>query len=274
VLAFAVEFVIIALILASQFIYAAQIPSATEYKIATALLFPIALAMVELARVPLAIAVRTQNSWNIKFAALIGVMCAVAVTAVSLSNIGNLTFNPRLEDAQEKHNRLTDARGQREVFVNQINAEQSVVAQKIRDRDQDSEIYQRLASTLNAQPGQNCTAVTTTSQDGASSQQQSCRVNPALKPLQNEVAAAKAKLVDAEAAIKQEQAVLGKFDHRPFDDRVSKAEAEYRASVYQSQLHSYTAMLFRKDAQEVSDGEIKTGSSRKKVGKSMGAMSV
>jgi Bacterial regulatory helix-turn-helix protein, lysR family len=106
VLAFTVEFVIIALILVSQFIYAAQIPSATEYKIASALLFPIALAMVELARVPLAIAVRTQNSWNIKFAALIGVMCAVAVTAVSLSNIGNLTFNPRLEDAQDKHNRL------------------------------------------------------------------------------------------------------------------------------------------------------------------------
>jgi hypothetical protein len=139
-----------------------------------------------------------------------------------------------------------------------MSAEQEVVAQKIRDRDRDSEVYQKLASTFTAQPGQNCTAVTTTSQDGITSQQQSCKVNPALKPLQTEVAAAKAKVNDAEMAIKQEQAVLGKFDRRPFDDRVSKAEAEYRASVYQSQLHSYTAMLFHKDAQEVSDGEIKT----------------
>jgi hypothetical protein len=151
-----------------------------------------------------------------------------------------------------------DAQGQRDAFISQISAAQAIVGQKIRDRDQDSEIYQKLASTLNSQPGQNCTAVTTTSQDGISSQQQSCRANPALKPLQNEVAATKAKLSDAETAIKQEQAVLAKLDRRPFDERVSKAEAEYRSSVYQSQLHSYTAMLFRKDAQQVTDGEIKT----------------
>ena len=44
--------------------------------------------------VPLAIAVRIQKSWNIKLAALLGVMCAVVVTSFSLSQIGHLTFNP------------------------------------------------------------------------------------------------------------------------------------------------------------------------------------
>ena len=50
VLAFAVEFVIIGLILVSQFVYAAQFSNPTEYKIIQALLFPLAFAMVELAR--------------------------------------------------------------------------------------------------------------------------------------------------------------------------------------------------------------------------------
>jgi hypothetical protein len=81
VLAFAIEFLIIGLILTSQyFIATEQGPRFFE-----ALLFPIALAMVELARVPLAIAVRTQHSWNIKLAAALGVASAIVVTSFSLS---------------------------------------------------------------------------------------------------------------------------------------------------------------------------------------------
>jgi hypothetical protein len=95
ILAFAVEFVIIGLILVSQFVYAAEFPNPSQYKTVQALLFPLAFAMVELARVPLAIAVRIHHSWNIKLAALIGVVCAVVVTSFSLSQIGHLTFNPR-----------------------------------------------------------------------------------------------------------------------------------------------------------------------------------
>src|SRR3984893_2737223 len=102
VLAFAVEFVIIGLILTNNVATVAQLPDATTFKTIQALLFPIAMAMVELARVPLAIAVRTQNSWNIKFAALVGVFCAVAVTSNSLYSIGASSFNPRLEETHQK----------------------------------------------------------------------------------------------------------------------------------------------------------------------------
>jgi hypothetical protein len=257
VLAFAIEFVIIALILLSQFIYAAQVPSATEYKVISALLFPVALAMIELARVPLAIAVRTQSSSTVKFAALLGVVCAVAVTSSSLSNIGNLTFNPRLEDAQDKRNRLIDARQQRDGYVGQITADENLLAQRIKDRDQLAETYQKLAGQLNAQAPQTCSVLTNRNDEGQT-QQQKCVPNPALKPLQTELASTKAKLNDAEAAVKQEQATFAKFDRRSYDEKVSQAAADYRTAIYQSQLHSYTAMLFRKDPQEVSDGEIKT----------------
>lgn len=86
VLAFAVEFTIIGLILTNIYVTVAQLPDPSTFKTVQALLFPIAMAMVELARVPLAVAVRTQNSWNIKFAALLGVLCAVAVTLRALND--------------------------------------------------------------------------------------------------------------------------------------------------------------------------------------------
>jgi hypothetical protein len=42
------------------------------------------------------------------------------------------------------------------------------------------------------------------------------------------------------------------------DSQIGAAEADYRETINHSQLHSYTAMLFRKDPREVSDGEVKT----------------
>jgi hypothetical protein len=135
VLAFAVEFVIIGLILTNNVATVAQLPDATTSKTIQALLFPIAMAMVELARVPLAIAVRTQNSWNIKFAALLGVFCAVAVTSVSLILIGNSTFNPRLEDTHKKDDVLMELKDKRAALVAQIRLADENVQQKRRDKD-------------------------------------------------------------------------------------------------------------------------------------------
>ena len=260
VLAFVVEFVIIGLILVSQFVYAAEIPNASKYKIVAALLFPIALAMVELARVPLALAVRTQDRWYIKLVALVGVMSAVVVTSVSLSNIGHLTFNPRLEDAHEKQSRLRERQDEKTTLVSQIEAAQDVLNQKIKDRDTFYERYKSLTLQLNAQPGQNCYANRTNNLDGSSSTRQACRTNPALKPLQDEIAATKVKINEAEVGVKQaqEQVDRTRVGLPPLDELISKAETEYREGIYQSQLHAYTAMFFRKDPREVSDGEVKT----------------
>jgi hypothetical protein len=131
VLAFAIEFLIIGLILTSQYLIAVEQRTA----VLEALLFPIALAMVELARVPLAIAVRTQNSWNIKLAASFGVASAVVVTSFSLSTIAYRTFDPRLTQANDTHNELLKLEGQRLSITTQIATSQAAVEQKIRERD-------------------------------------------------------------------------------------------------------------------------------------------
>jgi hypothetical protein len=65
---------------------------------------------------------------------------------------------------------------------------------------------------------------------------------------------------EAEGVIKQAQEQLerARAALRPIDEAISKAQTQYGDRVYQSQLHAYTAMLFRKDPQEVTDGEVKT----------------
>ena len=42
------------------------------------------------------------------------------------------------------------------------------------------------------------------------------------------------------------------------DQKIAKADEELRDAIYQSPLHSYTAMLFQKDQREVTDAEVKT----------------
>jgi hypothetical protein len=262
VLAFAVEFVIIGLILTNNVATVAQLPDSSTFKTIQALLFPIAMAMVELARVPLAIAVRTQNSWNIKFAALVGVFCAVAVTSVSLILIGNSTFNPRLEDTHKKDDVLTGLKEKKKELLLQIQLADENVQQKRRDKEAADKSTQALIAQLNAQPPQNCNVITIPSPaPGApATTSQVCRTNPVLKTLNAEITSAKTKLVELDAAVKEAEGKRGSqnFDPRPLDEAISNAEQENRGSIYQSQLHSYAAMLFQKAPQDVTDANVKT----------------
>jgi hypothetical protein len=261
VLAFAVEFVIIGLILGNNFLVVAQLPDATNLKIIQSLLFPIAMAMVELARVPLAVAVRTQNSWNIKFAALVGVCCAVAVTSTSLIQIGNSTFNPRLQDTHNTDDALTDLKNKRGSLSTQIAEADELVKQHTTERDRIFQAYQNLNGQLTAQKPQECTTITIPNPvPGApATTSQSCRANPALKPLTAAIADSKAKLAVAEAALKEAEAQRQnpKYDTQALDEAIRKAQKENRGSIYQSQLHAYAAMLLRKDPQNVTDADVK-----------------
>jgi hypothetical protein len=258
VLAFVIEFTIIGLILASQFLIASeQGTHALE-----ALLFPIALAMVELARVPLALAVRTQHSWSVKFAAALGVLSAVVVTSFSLSTIAYRTFDPRLSQANDTHNEYLNLVSQRSSLNDQMIAAESAVEHEGRQRDTINEQIKGITPQLTAQPAQACTTVTVQNpiQGAPPSTRQSCKDNPVLKPLQAELATLNAKLkqLDTSLGMLNTTAEQARKQLVQLDGKIATAEASYRDTINHSQLHSYTAMLFRKDPREVSDAEVKT----------------
>jgi hypothetical protein len=156
-------------------------------------------------------------------------------------------------DGQDlRHHRKNTAIAQRKEAQDQLdqrNSEYSVLSDR----------YKSLVTQLNAQPNLNCMAIPTAGPNGsAGPPKQSCRENPALKPLRTEIDATKAKLNESEALVKQAQASVTKLDPHSVDNELSNAQKEYRDAVFQSPLHSYTAMLFNKDPKEVSEGEVKT----------------
>ena len=145
VLAFAVEFFIIGLILVAQYLIAESVAEKSVFAI---LLFPIGLAVVELARVPLAIAVRTQNSWSVKIFASFGVLAAVIVTSFSLSTIAYQTFDPRLSEANEKMDRVSNLIAEREILKNEIVVADADVKAKKDARNSINERYSDLQSQI------------------------------------------------------------------------------------------------------------------------------
>ena len=259
VLAFVVEFFIIGLILVGQYLIAEETAKEKAFAI---LLFPIGLATIELGRVPLAIAVRTQNAWSVKCLAGLGVAAAVVVTFFSLSTIAYQTFEPRLADVNEKSNILHDLQATKAILVNEIDSAANVVKQKRSDRDSINQRFNELQSQiskLGTAKGESCS--TTTGVDGATTKHCTpvATINRAqLKTLQDQLVNTKKDLEDAESAVSVAEASLAKLDSRPIDEKIAKAQNEYRVAIGRSQLHAYTSMIKSKAPSEVTDSDIKS----------------
>jgi len=260
VLAFAVEFVIIGLILANQSAIAASLPNATWLSFIMSTSMPIALAMAELARVPLAICVRTQPSWNIKLLAVGGVMAAVVVTSVNLSLIGWNTYDPRLEEVNHKRVELLRLHDQKKVLAIQVAEADATIQQKRNDRDSAYQQQKGLQLELNKQQNVVPGTTKTIDQYGTTSTKTVFRENPAIPLLKKELEALKPKIAAAEAALKQAEAQRATYNPRQqeLDQKLTVTETEYREAINRSQLHSYAAMLFGKDPSALTDGEVKT----------------
>jgi hypothetical protein len=258
VLAFAVEFFIISLILVGQYLIAEE---AAGKRVFSILLFPVALAVVELARVPLAIAVRTQTSWPVKFFAALGVFAAIVVTSFSLSTIAYQTFDPRLLDANEAGNNLHYLMAQKESVIAQQQAAQSDVQAKTKARDSASERLSELQSQItkiSSAVGKHCKP--TTNSDGTPGE--TCSNIPLINrqqmnALQSQIVLARQEFDAAEAALKAAEAAKAALNPTALDQKIAAAEIQYRRTVSRSQLHSYTSYIVRKPPAEVTDAEVK-----------------
>jgi hypothetical protein len=271
VLAFAIEFVIIGLILNSQYYIGLHSLSDAQQQfignsnfqtvLATIMNFPVALAMVELARVPLALAVRTQNSWNIKLCATVGVLFAITVTSFSLSTIAYQTFDPRLVEVQEKNAALQDLKANKEILTNEIRLADKDVDQKQSNLDRANASYKDLQAQITAIPiakGENCT--TQTDKEGSSTKsctQTSIANKAQLQTLQSQLADARKYRDGAEAAVTQAQAKRATYNPRDLDGQIVRANFEFNAAISRSQLHSYTSMIMFKAPKDVTEAEVK-----------------
>jgi hypothetical protein len=153
-------------------------------------------------------------------------------------------------------------RAQKEILANEILLADRDLEQKIKDRDNAIKAYNDLQSQITAistTKGENCT--TTTTADGSITKK-CVRTNVAnkaqLQTLQNQLIGAKKDRDDKEAAVAQAEAKRAKYDPRGIDEKIVRAEADYRSKVASSQLHSYTAMIMFKAPKDVTEAEVKS----------------
>ena len=269
VLAFAVEFWIIGLIIVGTYLLITENDGDHVSREAfSALLLPAALAMVELARVPLAIAVRTQDAWHIKLLAAMGVLAAITVTSFSLSQIAWKTFDIRIAETVRAGDRLSEVKKKRETFQ----AQQSELQQELEEkREALKATNDRLAAlqlqltkvssntTLSCRPrigldgaqvvGQNgpvkdCSPISTVSQ-------------PQLNALNAQITSTTKEADGVRTSIKQVEGEIKRTNPQPVESELAKAESDYRNAVNKSQLHSFAGMIMGKAVADVSESDVK-----------------
>lgn len=255
-LAFAAEGVIVVTSLAGAWLFASIYGGNDPLAFWMMMLAPAAYAVIEFSRVPLAVSIRTQRSLALRIVAAIGVAGAAAVTVKSVSQLGEIMFRPRLQEAVKAHEKLVDANNARSTLDRQIKDADVVVAQRTAQLE-DAERRLKGANTeLGALPAQRCFRVTSTTADGRRVTSTRCNTDPRTEAMKTSLGSAGKDRTDASVRLDEARAARTKLDRSQVDRAQSEAEMGFRDAVMRSQLHSFTGMVFFKDPAQVTDQEI------------------
>ena len=255
VLAFLIEVVIVITSLIGAWLMASKYGrTSTDHLLM--MLAPVAYAMVELSRVPLALATRTQRSFLMKFVALLAVLCAAGVTIKSMSMLGEIMFRPRLEAVTEAKRNLDKVNHDRELMAYGIKVADDVVAQRKSEREAAEEQVSRIAAEIGKHPGQTCSRFSGTDKNGNAYNGQKCSADPGILALKQQLQSASENRAEASKKLEEANAERNALSLTHANKLSTEAEASYREALFHSQLHSFTAMAFGKDPNQVTDGEI------------------
>jgi hypothetical protein len=220
------------------------------------MLAPVAYAMVECSRVPLALAARTQRSFLMKFVAVFAVLCAAGVTIKSMSMLGEIMFRPRLEAVSEAKRHLNKINHDRESIASQIKSADAVVEQRRSEREAAEQQASRTAAELGKHPGHFCSNISGTNKYGNEYNVQKCTDDPAVLALKQQLQSASENRAEASRKLEEANAERNALSLTDANKLSADAEASYREALFHSQLHSFTAMVFGKDPNQVTEGEI------------------
>lgn len=255
-LAYMTEIIIATASMIGAVVFARTYGHGDPWQIVMMMLAPVGYAVAELCRVPLALAVRTQASFIIKLAALLGVICAGGVTIKSMSQLGEIMFRPRLMDVVHVRERVDDARAVADTFDHNVAVADKMVAERIAEMQASDHQYTLAIEKLGGLPEQKCMAISGMGRDGNAYKGVKCSSDPRIAALTTSVTNAKTARDEAVKNLVQARAVRGAIDRSQSDKDMAALRLEYREAVVNSQLHSFTAMVFGKDPAEVSEGEI------------------
>jgi hypothetical protein len=257
--AYVIEGGIVAASLTAAWLYAEEYGHDLKGKIMM-MLAPVAYGLVELTRVPLAITTRAHPSALMRVVALVAVLGAAGVTVKSMSQLGQMQFQPRLDDVVQKRAALLDAANERATITQRIVVADAEIATTRDVYDKAQARVTAAGDGLTKLPARApCRTVTTTRADSSSFQRVICPPSDdRTKPMAANLDAAKNDATTAKTKLETAMAARDRLDPAVADGKVTAAEIALRDAIHHSQLHSFAGMLFGKDGMEVTDGEINT----------------
>ena len=255
-MAYGIEIVVVATSLLSAWFFAKIYGHNDGTTMAMMMLAPIAYAGVEIARVPLALAMRTQPNWFWKLVFALMVLCAVAVSVKSLSQLGEVMFRPRLIDVTRATAALKDAQNGRAAYDAKVAAADAAVAQRTAELGASDARLKAVNSELGALPADRCARVWHTNNQGRRYSSQECHTDGRQKVMSGNLADAQKARADASDKLDAARKDRDGLDPTAAANAVSALELARRDAILNSQLHSFTGMFFGKDPTEVTEGEL------------------
>ncbi len=255
-MAYGIEAAVVATSLLSAWFFAKIYGHNDFDTMAMMMLAPIAYAGIEIARVPLALALRTQPNFFWKLVFAIMVLCAVAVSVKSLSQLGEVMFRPRLIDVTRATAALKDAQSAQAAFAGKVHDADAVVSQRTAELSDAETRLKAVNSELGALPADKCARVWHSNSLGRRYSSQECHTDGRQKVMSTNLADAEKTRTDASDKLDAARMVRDALDATAVAKRVAEMELARRDAVLNSQLHSFTGMFFGKDPTEVTEGEL------------------
>lgn len=257
-MAYGIEIAVVATSLLSAWFFAKIYGHGDADTMAMMMLAPIAYAGIEIARVPLALALRTQPNWFWKLVFALMVLCAVAVSVKSLSQLGEVMFRPRLIDVTRATAALKDAQNAEAAYAAKVHDADTVVAQRAAELNDAEARLKAVNTELGALPADRCARVWHTNALGRRYATQDCHTDGRQKVMAGNLADAQQARAASSGALDAARKGRDGLDATAVAKQVSALELARRNAILNSQLHSFTGMFFGKDPTDVSEGELHT----------------
>jgi hypothetical protein len=255
-IAYGVELAIIAVCITGNWLMASLYNHGDPVQLWLGVLAPIGYAVVEFARVPMALAIRTQSSRAVRVCCVIGIILSAGITAKSMSQLAAMMFHPRLIDVVHAQETLAQATSEAASLTARIAAADAVV----RDSAEALANAQKTAQSINGQvasiPKDPCFPTTWVDRDGIRHQGVTCRPNPTRTAVLDALKAASGAIEKAKADYDAAVAARARLNSAALDQRVTEAKGAYREAVLHSQVHSLVAMAYGIAPGDVTDAQV------------------
>ena len=248
-IAIVIELIIVSAVLFAAYQFAERYSGGDNMQWWMAIICGIVYAMVELARVPLAMMAAMHRRWYARWLAIFVLMFAVVITTKSLSQIGEQMFSQRLVEVHKAQTDLEIAEANNQGAIK----DHASKLERIEALDAEIESFTKGLKEFGKppEPKQVCNIIQT-----RRGPNKTCRMVPS--PWAGETM--QKQLVDTRNkrnAMDAEMVASGKA-RDVATVAIAKAKGDHQVAVLHSQLHSFASMLFRKPQSKVTDGEIAT----------------